>query len=372
MQLSAPRLAARTKPGILRRAPGYLLPGVSLAALLALFSYMLANLLSNAAPGFGSIPVSPIVVAILLGIAIRNIMGLDQLFQPGLVFSQCRVLQIGVVLLGIRLSFSDFAVIGISSLPLIVLCISSALLLINWLAKRLGLSPELGTLIAAGTSICGATAIMTMAPVVAARNHEVSYAIACITLFGIIATLIYPPGAHWLFDGNAQQIGLFLGTAVHDTAQVVGAGMIYQNIYGSEQVLDTATVTKLVRNLSMLIVIPVLSITFHRKHHTGGERPRWTRLVPMFVIGFALMSIVRTVGDMGTVPFGALAPEQWDATVTLLKRAAEFCMLIAMAAVGLNTRLAGLVATGLKPLGLGLVAACIVGVISSLVIGLFY
>jgi len=372
MQLSALRQTTLAHPRQWAPLVAPLLPGFSLAALLALFSFMLAQQLNVFSSGYRHLTVSPIVLAILLGITIRNVAGVDERLQPGLSFSQCRMLQVGVVLLGIRLSFGEFAVIGISSVPLIVICISAALLLTVRLGNRIGVQPRLATLIAAGTSICGATAIATIAPVIGARNHETGYAIACVTLFGIFATLVYPTASHWLFGGNTQQIGLFLGTAVHDTAQVVGAGMIYQNLYGTGHALETATITKLVRNLAMLIVIPLLSISFQSKHATGGKIPHWTRLVPMFIVGFVLMSLLRTVGDLGTVPFGILSTEAWDAIVTLLKRAAEFSMLIAMAALGLNTRLAGIRDTGRKPLALGLFAACTVGLLSFSLITTFY
>lgn len=349
-----------------------LFPGVELAVLLAILASLAANWLSGLTTDIGPIPVSPIIIAILLGITIRNTLGFDDAFQAGLRFSQCKILQAGVILLGVRLSLSDIAVIGFSSIPLIVACIATALLAISFLGRRAGLSPQLATLIAAGTSICGATAIVTTAPIISARNYEVSYAIACITLFGIAATLLYPLGANWLFDGDPQRIGLFLGTAVHDTAQVVGAGMIYQNLFGTEQVLDTATITKLLRNLSMLIVIPVLSITFQRRHHTGGERPHWSKLVPLFIVGFAVMSMIRTAGDLSATPFGILSMEQWHAMIAVSKQMAEACLLIAMAAVGLNTSFAGLRSVGFKPLAVGLAAAALVGLVSSTLISIFY
>lgn len=372
MQISAHQAATDTCQITRLNKLRSLLPGVALASLLALLSFLLAEQIGALSLNATPLPVSPVVIAIALGIAIRNITGLDAVFQPGLVFSQCRILQLGIILLGIRLSLSQFAVIGLSSIPLIVVSIGTALLMITFLARRLGISPQLGTLIAAGTSICGATAIMTTAPIIGARNHEVSYAIACITLFGILATLSYPLGAHWLFEGDPQKTGLFLGTSVHDTAQVIGAGMIYQNLYGTEQALDTATVTKLVRNLSMLIVIPMLSIVFQRSQRAGGPRPHWSKLVPLFVVGFALMSLVRTIGDLGAEPFGLLTAEQWEASVIVLKRIAEFSLLIAMAAVGLNTRLVGLCSNGIKPLALGMIAAATVGLLSGTLITLFY
>jgi len=370
MQPSALRHADLSRPQSWLTVGGGLLPGIALATLVALLSYLAAEWLAGLTSH--TLAISPIVIAILLGIAIRNGTRLEAAFEPGLRFSQCRILQIGIVLLGLRLSLGEFARVGLSSVPLIIICIGSALLMITLLGRRIGLSPQLATLIAAGTSICGATAIVATAPIVGARSHETSYAVACITLFGVMATLVYPPVAYWLFDGDPHKAGLFLGTAVHDTSQVVGAGMIWQHLYGSEQALDTATVTKLVRNLAMLIVIPALSITFQRKYHTGGARPHWTRLVPLFIVGFALMSLLRTVGDLRTTPFGFLTIDQWTASIGYAKGGAESALLIAMAAVGLNTSFTGFRSIGLKPLGLGLAAALTTGLVSSAMIGSFY
>jgi len=283
------------------------------------------------------------------------------------------VLRLGIVLLGIRLSLSQAGSIGLQALPVIIGAVAAALLIVGFLARRMGLSGKLGTLIAVGTSICGATAIVATAPTIAAKDDEVSYSVACITLFGVVAMLLYPFAGHWIFDGDAVKSGLFLGTSVHETAQVAGAGLVYQQYYESPQALDVATVTKLVRNLGMLIVIPLMSIMYHRNHSDGTEAPKWYTMIPLFVVGFAIMSLIRTVGDMGDAPFGGLlSPEQWSAIVKHTKEIAELCLAVAMAAVGLGTSIKGLREIGLKPLGAGLLAAVLVGGVSISLISLLY
>lgn len=349
--------------------PGKLLPGITLACAVAVLALSGADWLRGSFP---TAPFSAIMLAILLGMLISNTSKLDTAFQPGLRFCLGAILQLGIVLLGIRLSLAEFAVIGFSSLPLIAVSITTAIVVVGALGRSMGLSARLSTLIAVGTSICGATAIVTTAPIIRARPQEVGYAIACITLFGMAAVLLYPIGAHWLFDGAAERIGLFLGTAIHDTAQVMGAGMVYETTYGNEQALDTATVTKLMRNLSMLIVIPTLAILFRRTAGGVGERPHWVRLVPLFIVGFALMSLLRTLGDLSPRPFGIFSAAEWTNTINFMKQGAEFCLLIAMAAVGLNTSLTSMKSVGIKPLCVGLLAALLVGLVSSSLILLFY
>ena len=237
-----------------------LLPGLLLALLLAFAGQFLSEFIGITIMGLPKSPISAIMMAILLGILIRNVVTLPAAFQPGIRFGLVKVLRFGIVLLGIRLSLGEAGAIGLKSLPVIVGAVAAALIVVTYFGKRLGLSGRLGTLIAVGTSICGATAIVATAPAIRAQDDEVSYAVACITLFGVVAMLAYPFIGHWIFAGNAFSAGLFLGTSVHETAQVAGAGLVYQQFYNDPQALDVATVTKLVRNLGMLVVIPLMSI----------------------------------------------------------------------------------------------------------------
>ena len=349
-----------------------ILPGLFLALVLAFAGQYLSDFIGKDLMGLPKSPISAIMMAIILGIIIRNTISLPASLQPGIRFGLVRVLRVGIVLLGIRLSLGEAGAIGLQALPVIIGAVAAALLIVTFLAKRMGLSGKLGTLIAVGTSICGATAIVATAPTIAAKDDEVSYAVACITLFGVVAMLLYPFAGHWIFDADAFKSGLFLGTAVHETSQVAGAGLVYQEYYNDPQALDVATVTKLVRNLGMLIIIPLMSILYHRNHSDGTEAPKWYTMIPLFVIGFAFMSLLRTVGDLGEQPFGFLDPAQWKDIVGYTKKAAELFLAVAMASVGLGTSIKGLRDIGLKPLGAGLIAAVLVGGVSITLISLLY
>ena len=349
-----------------------ILPGLALALILAIGGQYLSHLIGVTWMGLPKSPISAIMMAILLGILIRNTVTLPAIFQPGIRFGLVRILRLGIVLLGIRLSLGEVGAIGLKSLPIIVGTVVAALLIVTYFGRKLGLSGRLGTLIAVGTSICGATAIVATAPAIGARDDEVSYSVACITLFGVIAMLVYPFAAHWFFAADGFASGLFLGTAVHETAQVAGSGMVYQQFYDDPQALDVATVTKLVRNLSMIIVIPVMSVLYHRNSTEAGEAPKWWTMIPLFIVGFACMSLVRTIGDMNEQAFGFLEPEQWKAFVTYTKKTAEICLAIAMAAVGLGTSIKELKSIGMKPLAVGLFSALLVGGVSATLITLLY
>jgi len=348
------------------------LPGLTLALVLAFAGQFLSEFIGKDLMGLPKSPISAIMMAILLGIVIRNTISLPPIFQAGIRFGLVRVLRFGIVLLGIRLSLSQAGEIGLQALPVIIGAVAAALLIVTYLARKLGLTGKLGTLIAVGTSICGATAIVATAPTIAARDDEVAYSVACITLFGVIAMLLYPFAGHWIFDGDTLKSGLFLGTSVHETAQVAGAGLVYQQYYEDPGALDVATVTKLVRNLGMLIVIPLMSIIYHRSSSDGTSAPKWWTMVPLFVIGFALMSLLRTVGDMGELAFGVLESDTWRTVVSTTKKVAEICLAVAMASVGLGTSIKGLKQIGLKPLGVGLFSAVLVGAVSISLITILY
>ena len=351
------------------------LPGLLLALAIAVLGGWSAEYIGTTLMGLPKSPISGIMMAILIGILVSNVVTLPAAVQPGVRFSVVRILRLGIVLLGIRLSLAEAGEIGVKALPVILGTVFTALLLVTYVAKRVGLTEKLGTLIAVGTSICGATAIVATAPTIAARDDETSYAVACITLFGVVAMLVYPFAAHWVFAADPFRSGLFLGTAVHETSQVAGSGLVYQEYFGDAKALDVATVTKLVRNLGMLLVIPLMSVYYHRRSSDGAAPPPWYTMVPLFVIGFALMSLVRTVGDTAGAEarvLGFLTHEQWKMLVGHTKTIAEYCLAVAMAAVGLGTSIAGLRKIGLKPLGVGLFSAVVVGAVSVTLITLFY
>ena len=217
------------------------------------------------------------MVALLLGLLIRNAIGLPVVYEPGLKVCLRHVLRFGIMLLGLRLSLATVGQIGLEALPVIVGCIATALVLVTWINHALGLPRRLGSLIAVGTSICGVSAIVATAPVVEAEEDEVSYAIACVTLFGMLALFSYPFLAHWLFRDDVRMAGLFLGTSIHDTAQAAGAGLIYGQQYGVPEVLDTVTVVKLVRNLFMAGVIPLMAMLYHRGRGPAAAQPHANR-----------------------------------------------------------------------------------------------
>jgi uncharacterized integral membrane protein (TIGR00698 family) len=343
---------------------GTLCPGVALALGLAFIGLQGAEWAGKLVVKAGHSPISPILVALLMGLAIRNAIGLPAVYESGLKFCLRHVLRFGIMLLGLRLSLAAVGTIGLVALPVIVGCIATALILVSWVNHALGLPRRLGSLIAVGTSICGVSAIVATAPVVEAEEDEVSYAVACVTLFGMMALFSYPFLAHWLFAGQARMAGMFLGTAIHDTAQVAGAGLIYRQQYGVPEALDTATVVKLVRNLFMAGVIPLMALVYHRRRgpgEAGGARPGWLQVVPLFVLGFVAMAAIRSLGDLGDRPWLIFDRGAWGRFLSGADLLSGWCLATAMAGVGLGTGLAKLRVLGWRPLCVGLAAAAMVG-----------
>lgn len=354
----------------LRSAPWW--GGIALAAAVAVAANFAAHYVGVSLLGFSKSPISDIMMAIILGMVIANTISLPGSVVGGLSFCTTTVLRIGIMLLGIRLSLVSAGTNALIALPFVVVAIGVGLATVGFVGRRMGMRRQLAGLIAVGTAICGCTAIVATAPLIKAKESEVSYAIACITLFGIAAMFMYPFLGHYLFPDNPALAGLFLGTSIHETAQVAGAGMMYQVQYDAPLALDIATVTKLVRNLCMIAVIPLVGVLFGDGAASDApKRTRWLHMIPWFIVGFALMSAVRTVGELGQRPFGVLEAEQWNAAVVFLRRTAERCLLIAMAAVGLTSMFGSIRRIGPRPFALGLLAALVIGGVSLVLISLF-
>ena len=355
---------------VLFAAFGEVLPGLALALTIATIGGLVAENFSSAL-GFSGAPLSPILVAILLGLTIRNSIGLPAIFEAGLSLALKRLLRIGVALLGIRLSLAAAGSIGLVALPIVIGCIATALLFVTRIGRALSLPPRLSTLIAVGTAICGNSAIVALAPTIEATDDEVSYAVGCVTLFGLAALILHPFLAHTLFEGDPTLVGLFLGTAIHDTAQVAGAGLVYAEQFGAPQALDAATVTKLQRNMFMVAVIPAMAVAMQKRRPNTRVIDQLKAAIPLFVFGFVAMSLIRTLGDAGEAPFwGLLQPETWDRWIEATTDLAKLLLTVAMASVGLGTSFSRLRGLGLRPLAVGLAAAALVGAMSFALVSL--
>ena len=361
----------RVLPGIILAA---CLVGVSIPLARQLSDWVLALQGSDPSSSSGAVgPVSSVPVAILLGVLTRNLIPLPEIFLAGLRFCVGSVLRLGIIFVGIKLSLLDVFRMGAAGIPVVIVSITTGIVVLGWLSRRVNLPERLSVLIAAGTAICGVTAIAATAPTIEAEEQEVSCAVANITLFGMLGMLFYPYLAHALLD-SPEKIGLFLGTAIHDTSQVVGAALTFRDVFHDEIAFKAATVTKLTRNLFLAVVVPLLAYRYARGKarvrqegmRSLASRAEIFRLLPAFVLGFVGMALLRTVGDLtlgGGFAFGVWDAASWHEVTIQVGDVwgSQVCLATAMASVGLMTRLAVFRAWGWKPFAVGLAGALLVG-----------
>ncbi|KKM10664.1 hypothetical protein SY88_12255 [Clostridiales bacterium PH28_bin88] len=302
----------------------------------------------------GTNPVSDVIIAILIGIGLRSFIGVPSNLQAGIEFSMKKVLKLAIILLGLGLNISAAIATGGRALMIIIVCVIIALVLMHRIGKLLGLSEKLSVLIGVGTSICGTTAIVAVAPAIKSEDTDVAYSVATITLFGVLAIFAYPViGA--LLKMSDMQFGTWAGTAINETAQVVAAGFAY-----SEEAGKIATVVKLTRTVLLAPLVVILGYFFARKDvSTGRERVNLKAIFPWFVLGFFAMALARTFGDnlFGTWPL-------WDTALAYVSISAKFLIVMAMVGVGLMSDFTKMRSVGLKPFIGGFVAALIMGVLS--------
>jgi uncharacterized integral membrane protein (TIGR00698 family) len=345
------------------------MPGLYLAAAVAISARFLHGLIPN--PNMAR-AISEVFIAVLLGLHVRNAIQFSARFEPGIKFALQRILRLGIILLGLRLSVQDVIRTGLSSLLLILACVTFALGLAYLFGRLLKIPPRLAALIGVGTAICGNSAIVATAPVIEARDEDVSYAVATITFFGTLAVLIYPTLGY--FAGMADHaFGLWAGTAILDTSQVLAAGIAFSDV-----ARDVATVVKLVRNTLMAPIILLIGVAYanaQRKRDTSFKMTPG-KAVPWFVLAFLGMTVVRSVlNALGFTPMDVNNPNDMVGAANMLKaldEVAKFAILMALAAIGLSTDIGSVRRTGAKPLILGFAVAGALALFSLVLIRLFY
>ncbi len=340
------------------------IPGIILAFVLYTLSQGFNNIIGIELLGYNKSPISTAMIAILLGIFFGNIFKVRDSFQKGLDFTREYILKLGIICLGIQLKPFEFLDFGKIAIPLIIICIISVLIVIKLLIKKLKIPTRMAYLISIGSTVCGTTAIMATAPVIKANKSEISYAIANITLFGILSMLLYPYFSNFYFDGEPLLIGLFLGTSIHETSQVAAAGLIYEQQFNSPETLNIATVTKLIRNTFLIIMIPLFAFLYNRGHKRKKSYSILT-IFPYFVLGFVGMIILRNIGDQ-VLAFNH--NDNWNEVIDLIKFFSKIFLTMAMAAIGLSTNLKDIKQMGYKPFIVGFIAMLTVGIVCILTI----
>ncbi|AGT11279.1 YeiH family protein [Paracoccus aminophilus] len=314
------------------------IPGLTLVALFAAAAYGLRSL-----PGLGTF--SPMIIGILVGMLFANIFALPETAVTGVKFAAKTLLRAAVALLGLQITLSQIGALGVGGFAVAAIALFSTYFFTLWVGRRMGIGRELTGLIAAGSSICGASAIAAADLTIRGKDEDVAYAVSCVTIFGTLAMFAFPLLMP-VFGLSPAQYGVWSGAAVHEVAQVVGAGF-----QGGEEAGTIAIVVKLCRVVMLAPLLILMGLMINRK---GGGDKSTARppLVPFFLIAFVAIMLVNS---LGVIP----APAH-DGLVTIT----PILLTMALTALGMNTNFAKLKSLGLRPLVLGGLATIWISAVS--------
>lgn len=332
------------------------IPGVLLCLLIAAPAWLLGKTF----PIIGG-PVFGILFGMVIAMFNRGTESEQEYYQfnAGIKYTSKKLLQYSIILLGFEMNLFNVIKVGSKSLIIMLFTISASLATAFFIGKLLSLDSKMTTLIGVGTSICGGSAIAATAPAIQAKDEDVAHAISTIFLFNIIAVFIFPALGHLLGMSDAG-FGIWAGTAINDTSSVVAAGTAWSTAANSNTALALATIVKLTRTLMIVPITLVLSIYTARKNKKTAEGTTFklSKVFPWFVIGFISAAMINTF-------FGI--PQS---TSHLLATVGKFIIIMAMAAIGLNTHMKKLIANGFKPIALGLCCWFAVASLSLLIQGM--
>lgn len=288
------------------------------------------------------------VIAIILGMIITIFVKDRTVFEAGIKFTSKKILQYAVVLLGFGLNLSVILETGKQSLPIIVATITTSLIIAFVLCRILHIPGKISTLVGVGSSICGGSAIAATAPVIDADDEEVAQAISVIFFFNVLAAIIFPNFGKILgFSSlSGEGFGIFAGTAINDTSSVTAAASTWDAMWNlGSQTLDKAVTVKLTRTLAIIPITLVLAFIRTRKE-SGSKDSKVSikQIFPFFILYFIAASVITTVAISFGVSSSFFSP---------IKELSKFFIVLAMAAIGLNTDIVKLVKTGGKPIIMG-------------------
>lgn len=295
------------------------------------------------------------VIAIIAGMIIALFIKDKSSTSSGVKFVSKKILQWAVILLGFGLNLNVILETGKQSLPIIVCTIGTSLIIAFVLHKVMHIPSKISTLVGVGSSICGGSAIAATAPVIDADDEEVAQAISVIFFFNVLAAILFPIFGQLIgFATNSgDAFGVFAGTAINDTSSVTAAASTWDSMWHlGSATLDKAVTVKLTRTLAIIPITLVLA--FIRTRKTGKDtenKVSFRKIFPFFILFFIAASIITTVAvSLGTDP----------SFFNPIKELSKFFIVLAMAAIGLNTDIVKLIKTGGKPIVMGL--CCWIGI----------
>ncbi|MDR1744217.1 MAG: putative sulfate exporter family transporter [Planctomycetota bacterium] len=285
---------------------------------------------------------------ILAGVVIASLTTMPAVLRPGFTAAGKQILQAAVILLGAGLNLAVVWRTGVETLGLMLVTISAVFVAAYCAGGALGVARNNRDLIASGTAICGGSAIAAVAPVIGAKDEEISYSISVVFLFNLAAVVVFPLLGRAM-GMTPETFGVWAGTAVNDTSSVMATSLAY-----ADASVPIATLVKMTRTVMIVPMALIFSLVAARraKNESGpGGSFSFVRVFPWFVLGFLLMSLWTTWGGL---------PETWAAA---FKTAGKFLITVALSGIGLNTNLGKILASGVRPILLG---ACLWFVVAAL------
>jgi len=289
---------------------------------------------------------NPMVLGLAIGILWRSVAGLPVRFGAGIVFSQRPILRAAIVLLGLQITAADVIGVGFMGLAIIAVALGATFLATVWLGRLMKVEARLAELIAAGTSICGASAIVATNTVTRARDEDVAYAVACITVCGSVAIFVFPVLSS-LAHLTDRAYGLWAGSSIHEIAQVVAAA--YQ---GGPAAGALATIVKLTRVLMLGPMVVILGLFANRRLTQAPGQARAIPPFPWFIVGFLAFAAVNSLASIPTPAMDGI------------RFATTFLLSVALAAFGLGVHVGLVRSTGLRPFLLCVVASLFIAGLS--------
>ncbi|MGB1274307.1 MAG: YeiH family protein [Nannocystaceae bacterium] len=324
----------------------------------------------------GRHPIDTMLIAIVVGVAIRNLLPMPSWLKPGIKYAVKKILPFAIVLMGAKLDFFEVLRVSGKALSINLACVTVALGLTLWLCKRFAVTYRLALLIGIGTAICGGTAIAVTAPVVEAKDDETAFAVTTVTLFGLLCILAFPLLGTML-ELSQSEFGVWAGTAIHATPQVMAAGFAYGAEAG-----EVAVIVKLVRVLllaPMVVAIGAIYAREKRRQQQAHVAPKMklATLFPPFILGFIGLAAAKTLNLLPNFTLHLEESFAWQAgsvdvaMSSMVTTLSGFLIAISMAGVGLGVHLRGLAKIGVRALYVGMFAAVVLAGFSLLLIKLF-
>ncbi|MFV0439520.1 MAG: YeiH family protein [Desulfopila sp.] len=335
------------------------LPGLLLVGTVAITAFFLAPVLTQYDFFKNYLSLKDFILAILIGILIRNTVGVPTMLQPGLKYSTI-LTKTGIVVMGAKYSLAGLLTVGTQALVLIAVFLFGSAAFLMWVGKKMNMPSSLSACLAAGLSVCGVSATIAVAPAVNAKKEEMAYSIAVVLMFGLLALVFFPIIGN-IFNLSDAQYGAFAGVGIVNSAQVLAAGFGFSNDAGL--IAGVYNIGRVIFLPFVVLMLVIMAASREAEKSTDLEQVnKWQIIVqkfPIFVLGFLFVVILNTVGFFS------------KADISTATTFMEWAFLLGFASIGLTTRLTDLKAAGWSGFITGFVIASAKALLALLVVCYF-